>query len=401
MKEFDFDELDKAVNSLMGTVANDPVSSSQSDDVAAVDIPDSPPNAPSSLQTETSAHDSGFSSLTADNHSAFPPTSTSERPVIAPRKSGRFMDMVHAAGDPTKVAKAPSELPSRISRTVAPSGGAPIADVMKSAHSQPASHAFVGSSAQETAAAPDEPQAFEGAEPTESPVEEQSVSQMSSSRGISLQPLSENVVPEPLEEKVEDTPTYDQPDPLSLSYAPSSPAEVQSSPFIPDAKVDKRPLGGELVESAPVPEELSQDLMSIEAGESTSTPARPIAAPHEEVELERSSPEDQPTVVPIVDERTVSVAKITPAVTTPETIVSSQKPEALLEAGPISIPQQYRETPSTGDQSNGAIYDTASYHQPLSHPAKKRSSWWIVLLILLIIAFGAGAGAFFYFQGYF
>ena len=77
----------------------------------------------------------------------------------------------------------------------------------------------------------------------------------------------------------------------------------------------------------------------------------------------------------------------------------SVKEEKTESTGPTSIPQQYREEPSTGDQANGAIYDTDTYHQPVEHPDKKGSGWMWVIWILVILLIGAGGGAALYFLG--
>jgi hypothetical protein len=76
--------------------------------------------------------------------------------------------------------------------------------------------------------------------------------------------------------------------------------------------------------------------------------------------------------------------------------------EPVVPKGPISIPQQYKEEPSTGDAKNGAIYDTDTYHhQPLAHPKKKKSGWMWVIWIILILIIGAAAGAALYWAGIF
>ena len=65
--------------------------------------------------------------------------------------------------------------------------------------------------------------------------------------------------------------------------------------------------------------------------------------------------------------------------------------------GVVSIPQQYQEKPSSGDQTNGAIYDTDHYHKPVAHQASQKSGWTWVLVVVVLIIVGAllGAGAYF------
>jgi hypothetical protein len=129
-----------------------------------------------------------------------------------------------------------------------------------------------------------------------------------------------------------------------------------------------------------VPEELQDDLMAVEADTHMGMPktdeSHPLEAtnePKEEKKLEAPTP-------PVLLEEQPGRGE--------------EKP-----AGPPSIPQQYREEPSSGEKESGAIYDTDTYHQPLTHPAKKKSGWLWVLWIVIILLVGAGGGAALYFFG--
>jgi len=165
------------------------------------------------------------------------------------------------------------------------------------------------------------------------------------------------------------------------------------SPFLSGTKVDKRPLGAfsndqksvEL-ENKPqdtsvynnnplLPAELQDDLLLIE---SNST-ARPDDVPDEKPVIE-SLPET--TAVPAVP--VVPILSIAP-------VTIETKPVAT-----TSITQQYIEQPNSGDQKTGAIYDTNSYHKALT-PTKKKSGWLWVLWIILLLVIGAGSGAAVYF----
>lgn len=180
------------------------------------------------------------------------------------------------------------------------------------------------------------------------------------------------------------------------------------SPFLADAKVEKRPLGG----LAP---ELTQELLDAPEEELK------LEAPDEPL-LEASYPDPidfatQSTTVPeeveATDTVTLETAELEPTpepvieeavVQEVETSVAEQEPtskptetqEAEAPAGPASITQQYTEQPSA-NQHSGSIYDTENYHQPLAHNAKKRSGAWVILWIFLLVILGAGAGVAFYF----
>jgi len=217
------------------------------------------------------------------------------------------------------------------------------------------------------------------------------------------QPQATSDWPDPLELATEkaDMPLTDKPEEQAKegtdtnSQPESTPL---TSPFLPDTKVEKRPLGGaaptdavpelpvagtgkegltvddpnaqlppEPETTAPLPAELQGDLVAIESG----------SAKEATVSHNAAAPEEKPA----------------------EATVTEPPAEENKPTGPVSIPQQYREEPSTGDQQSGAIYDTDTYHQPLAHPAKKKSGWLWVVWIILILVVGAGAGALLFFAG--
>ena len=168
------------------------------------------------------------------------------------------------------------------------------------------------------------------------------------------------------------------------------------SPFLPGTKVEKRPLGG-ASETAPKEDEgtfgdvgttdemdtqeLDKRLLEIESGKDTEELA------------DRSASRET-----FSDKRDEKVQSERPS--SPQSASSSTSASVTRPQGPISIPQQYQEKPSSGDESNGAIFDTSTYHQPLAHPAKKKSGWIWVLVIVALIVIGAAAGAIAFQQGY-
>jgi hypothetical protein len=159
------------------------------------------------------------------------------------------------------------------------------------------------------------------------------------------------------------------PQPVAQPAPAPEPTEPLESPFISDAKVEKRPLGA-----------FSAFKKSI-AVEAAPKPSQP----EQEEELLLEAPDE---------ERIEAHSTVAPTVPTP---VISKPAEKAPDAGPSSINQQYKEQPSSTDQSSGAIYDTEAYHQPLAHPAKKKSSLIIIGWIVGLIVIGAGAGAAVYF----
>lgn len=185
--------------------------------------------------------------------------------------------------------------------------------------------------------------------------------------------------------------------------------EALDTPFIAGTKVEKRPLGAFSAEQsnpdeqiAPnnqvekqtgvgeeetketdidksIPEELQDKLLKIESNDVSTD----IIQSNNKATFEKPAAEEKVELKP----------EPTPE-TKPVTAINNQ-PSKPIEA--TSINQQYKEQPSTGDQHSGPIYDTDAYHKALVHPPKKKSSWiWILWIFILIIA-GAASGAALYY----
>ena len=143
------------------------------------------------------------------------------------------------------------------------------------------------------------------------------------------------------------------------------------SPFLPDTKVEKRPLGGNRSD-----DELKfEDFMDEPEDEL-------LEAPEETLMIEE--PDD---------------LRLESGDEASETYYAPHHQEDLIDedepVGPTSIMQQYKEQP-VAEQESGAIYDTESYHQAVSAEPKKHSSAWAVVWILALVILGAAAGVAFY-----
>lgn len=186
------------------------------------------------------------------------------------------------------------------------------------------------------------------------------------------------------------------PDPIDYNNSTKSSTESMDSPFLSGAKVDKRPLGAFSNESQPSATEVTipqqnpvEQLANSTLGIKTIVDHTPLPAELDNDLLSiESNGDSKLTDAPIVP--VVPIAA--PVVATPEAVVSQP-----VNTPAVSIAQQYQEKPSTGDQKNGAIYDTDSYHKALLHPAKKKSGWLIVLWVSILLVVGAAAGAAVYF----
>lgn len=147
-----------------------------------------------------------------------------------------------------------------------------------------------------------------------------------------------------------------------------TPEKPLESPFLSDAKVEKRPLGAfSAVESTPAQE----------------SPVEEVAAE------EPANPEEEPALLEAPETELLEA-------TTEETPVETE-PAVEEPIGPTSITQQYKEQAPAEDQTSGAIYDTEAYHQPLAHPVKKKSGALVVVWVLVLLLLGGGVGAAVYF----
>lgn len=96
-----------------------------------------------------------------------------------------------------------------------------------------------------------------------------------------------------------------------------------------------------------------------------------------------------------------AVAAETPAIATPSSpvqtnpIVANSTPSS---AGNVavnvnaSIKPQYTEQPSTGDKTNGAIYDTKSYHKAMNGSGKIKANLMLAFWAFLLVLVSVGAG---------
>lgn len=374
MNELDFDELDKAVNSLMGGMNTEKRNTALDDPEDTVVTLDGPAHDDAAKPVAPAPATNSSATLSPSESPQTTPAPASSRPAqpLAVKRRGQFMDMVHPSSDMKTVTSAPRRegvtvqpsspfVPPALSQFGAgeagtelkPEPAAPVLDVVTPAPS-------------ESPEFPASPKTEEGPAKSEwpDPID----------MDASVAPSSnETEVPSEVIQEVA-SPVQDEP---------------LSSPFLPDAKVEKRPLGGgstgDMMDETPsspsvstpaaapdvppvqLPEELKTDVMALE---STSTSGSQPGL------LDKTSP-------------TLAVVEQAPIAQAPK--------KEIPQTGSGSIPQQYTEQPSTSNQTNTPIYDTST-HQPLEGALKKSSSmkWIILALVLLIIGAIAGA-AYFYF----
>lgn len=372
MKDIDFDELDRAVNSLMNSVPKD-----DDGDDGVNDTPNSP--AGGALQTAVPAQNDISQDMPDDEIQLAPPAELMivDEPEVAeakaepapsvpaspaatslpPVRRGKFMDMVRSpARDAEKTA--PSTMPSRHAPTLQPI----------TPQTRPAP----------TVAAP-------------SPA--------------SAVPANSWQVEESLQKELEAT------------LAPSSPTSLSTPevgppvlPFLPDAKVEKRPLG------RPVEPQLATSTSDVPQSSSPLAPVDLTASTQDDTDTGEAEVDAQLPGQPLPAELGSELLSIETStdMLPPETPVSTMPPQPLEPApspsahipgvarpsAATSIPQQYTVQPkeTTDQEPGGAIYDAATYHQPLVHLAKKKPGWvWVVAIIVILLLGITGGAAVYYF----
>jgi len=351
MKELGFDELDKAVNSLMG-------------DVPQTDEPLK--DTPSSIETaedSISPSSEGSTSPTLTPNAPARETVSPALPSPASRRGGRFMDVVHPSSD-MKTTRMGASSREGVSITPPASTVIPEQTTPSSEEAAPAVEATA-----ETPATSEWPD----------PIALHEEKQTDQSGGVSN---SE-------ETSTADTPFDTPPAPLT-------------SPFLTDAKVEKRPLGG----SQALDQAMATELGKVDTTEPTDTTPEFVSPAPEETQAESAPEASAPSLLSIPEEKAPLPAELDSdlvaieagGATTTEKQSSPAAP-APIETTPTpaigagSIQQQYTEQPSTGDESHAAIYDTDAAQQPLLHPPKKKTGWLVTIWIVLIIILGIGVGA--------
>lgn len=364
MNDINFDELDKAVSSVL---QDDNTDSTQS---------------ASPIITETES-----------NEEAPAPADSSQEPtrVTPNRRRGQFMDMVHPSSrmSSSKPGATPTALPSR-----------------KASDLKPLNPAVVENSSEELPAevAVDPPVQ---AEMTEKVVETVTEPTTVDSSSNDFESISHSQWPDPIDfvpqENMEHSvattttdetqdqatdevqPQSEPPTELESSFEQETDSELQSgvestvidetlsndeqigstSPFIEGTEVEKRPLGS--FAGSPTQESNSPEENETTDDDSSSKPEKNLSTPVE-LESEIVSVES--------DSRELS---------------NEQQPSAFDGGSAQAIPAQYQAKPSEPDVDEHAVFDTENYHQPLAPAEKKHGHTWLyILLFSLMMLLGAG-----------
>ncbi len=364
MSDIDFDELDKAVNNLM---------KESTTGTTAVVEPDTPSSGqPAEMADSPLSVDAAAESVEPVVAQSPSTSRVSESSAAAPvvRRRGQFMDIVAPQSS-----KKPTFPVNRQSVTIQPT----TPDITLEAPAPQPEDTTVVTQATVVDAEPKENTATDS---LPDPIDFESTShEKADDVSVDEAPATKEVPSEPIL-------TADEPTDAPLT-----------SPFLPDAKVEKRPLGTPATltldtlgsELAKEKTEVAGD--DVSSGQSPSQQHVPLPA---ELHSEIAGLEAESTVgTPAVDTPETTKAPVAEVPVAP--IAKEAAPSTPVATGPSSIPQQYEEKQSTADEHNGSIFDTSEYHQPLQHPEKKRSGVWVVILIIACILLGAAGAAVYYY----
>ena len=375
MKDIDFDELDRAVSSVLGQ------GTPKDDDSAQVKASNVPEQSEDKVTYETPAQ---------DEKPATQPSAPST--PLAVKRRGKFMDVMHPSADMAPSTPASAAKPPRGPAVLKPLSTAPVEPVEEPA--------VVTEQITEPTAELDESHSLIGAEPTpvesmlpehvaedvpETPVDSSAPEILEDAQAdvpaVTTDTEEEAPAPvvslyvDPLEMKqpdeteTEEESVSEEPVPIAES-APEENQPLQATPFLTDTKVDKRPLGAFGEADATTPE---TDAPTVGA------PADTQAAPT--VPLPR---ELQPDVVEV--ESSVQETEVQP------TSPAASEPFAAGVKAPSA---------DDGRVEGHPLFDTSTYHEPIAAVHGKGMPGWAKWLIglLVCLALGAGVGYFLFTAG--
>lgn len=375
MKDIDFDELDRAVNSLIGGVPSTPAA-------PATPAASSAPLTPASLPT------SDIPAPTMPAAEDVPST----QPLAARRTSGRFMDVVHPSSDMRSSAPVAQATPvSRTAATLEPAS--PL--VVPARSSEMPTAPVVASTPESSAPKPSsewpDPLDFQGNNAVAQPT-----------------PIAPAPIVAPTQPPIitttddEDSDIAKIADDINATLTKDAQKPLET-PFLSDAKVEKRPLNAFAADTTVSAAVLTADTPAPTPSPTPETPpvTTPASVPEALVGDEKTEEHPIETDTPLPAELQSDLLNIESNETAATSVPVSQftppaAPSTDVPTGPTSIVQQYRESPSTGDQPAAALFDTAAYKKPQAK-AKKKSSWLVILWIFLLLVVGGGIGAAVYF----
>lgn len=375
MKDIDFDELDKAVSSVLSGGLSPAVPVDGNVSPAESNSANALPQAETALETPT---------VTSDDSSSV------KSPNLA-RRSGRFMDVVHPSSDMTGAGGARKPEPQREANPI-PSAERTIT---------PLSNNIV----------PEDPTPAQEAAKADLPIPEKlpPMTKLDTTKLVSDADTDEVKWPDPLEFD-SSTPAYSgtrEPDSdtslladnLSEGTGATQSEPVESklnapkSPFLSDAKVDKRPLGAYSdqppSQQADAPSAVTD--MPASSPDTTSQTAELQSDMQLPAKVEKEpTPQELP---PELSSDLVALESLDPEEVAPSAALTSTPSTPSVPAVTVSIPQQYKSSEQSSEDGEAHPVFAAEDHAPLPGASKKSSSkmWIVVVILALVVAGGLAA----------
>ncbi len=410
-KEFNFDELDKAVSSLIGDQPKQPAQTQSATNNTTASQP-SPPITPSRGSTAIPSRHIPPAERIKPSAPATPslplpsPPAPAKPAVEKSNVPKRFMDVVHpASGMAPPVKEMVKKGAGAEGKTITPLNDNIAPDPLPEN-----SAANTPNSAQLSVKAPVNPDAMVTTPDTEEkkwkdPLEEVTKNEKereiteSAKERLGLRPKNtaedSNKIPEKSEKSDEKDSKEDDKKPL----------------FLPDAKVEKRPLGAFAEKDTPSDKAKEKEKSKNTEAEEDA-PVKLTIDGVTDID-DKSGEEPSEPLLPELGKEIIAV-EAGDAIAEDEDqakVENKEKPDkkekkkdetVVAKSETFSIPKQYKEKPATdADRKPTSIYDTEEYHRSIVAAAtkqKKGGKWWMWALIvfgLLVVGVGLGAGAYF------
>jgi hypothetical protein len=384
MADLDFDELDKAVSSIMAT--DSPAASGADNSTVATSV------APQKVDTTMTQP---------------------QAPQILPRKSGRFMDMIHPSSDmrsdvSAAPASASSASPAMGERVIAPLSATP-AQTTVAAAAQPTNTATpaisMSVSAQDALdALADEASQQPSAIATPFVMDAQ----------VTKRPLgafADAAPSQPAENAETATPEETEPDDTNFLAASADEAQAKTADasasadtpvasetanaaeqnVIPDEKLTPEPVG------EPLPPELSGDIVAVEANETELDPDP--AEAHIPVVPAPSTGEPAQLAPADVSGGMSDASSSLEVPTNEQPVVTPDSPVVAIEPETDTATHFTPPATKSSDAEEHSVFDTQAYHQPLTvQPKGNRVLLWVALVVMLALV-GSAIGAYWYLNG--
>lgn len=401
MSDIDFDELDKAVNNLMGRASNEPgIGDDPQPRTLSISSTLQPNERPTHSKVTTLAQGIGSDatdtqraivqdliSLSPAGEAPHLPVATVEIPASIPTPSvpaapvapvtpavprpatGRFMDVVHPSSDMRGSSSAPALVVPEREETIEPQPATPDAATSVVIPEAPATVS--------------EPEESAPAEVLETPEELAALDVLDGLGEFEEAPLSTPFLPD-ANDKIEKRPLGSMPqtsafDTGALSEDEEVPAEVPEISTTPDVPVvDTLPsvtegLSG--VAETPINGEFDKSVTGAEKGE--------------DQRLFDPTSVDVPPTSEEIEVQAIESAEVTNNETTEQESVQA------IESGDTghlsSGTGQY--DASVNDVKTGDVFDVKNDHHSVIHPAKQKSGWMTVVIVILIIIICIGVAA--------